>query len=125
MNSMDELNEKIGENAENNSDEKDAIDNSDELEKAKRTNEFTAKDNAAQYQIFVQNLDSLFAGYRQNPKGTKIKQDTKKYDLSSLEACSEFVEKYGDSEYVAVAIILCTFEVVPVGDLPNLEERLM
>lgn len=70
--------------------------------------------NIREYQIFIQNLDNLFAGYKQNLKGTKVKQDVKKYDLRNPDDCSEFVEKYRNSEYVAVAIILSTFEVVSI-----------
>ncbi len=125
MNPTDEMKEKIDGNMEDVPDEKEEIDDPDELEKAKRFNEFTVKDNMAQYQIFIQNLDNLFAGYKQSPKGTKVKQDVKKYDLRNPDDCSEFVEKYRDSEYVAVAVILSAFEVVSIGDLPDLEERLL
>ncbi len=134
MNPADEIKEKTNEDIKDDPDkreekddpdEKEEIDDPDELEKEKKSSEFTVKDNMAQYQIFIQNLDNLFAGYKQSPKETKEKQNVKKYDLRNTDDCSEFVEKYRDSEYVAVAVILSVFEVISIGDLPDLEEQLL
>ena len=45
--------------------------------------------------------------------------------MSNSNDCTQFVEKYKYSEYLAMAIILSTFEAVLLADLPDLQKTLM
>lgn len=122
---MDEENEYTDEMAEE-AEENDEINNSSDLEQKKRTtNEFIAEGNVAQTQIFIQNLSTLNADYKQRVEQNNSDLPEKSYDLQKSEDCAEFVEKYRNSEYLAMAIILSSFEVVTLGDLQDLCEKLM
>lgn len=128
MNPIDEINEKVDE-IENEKEEKSdnkTIDNSDALAHEKRKeNEFNVEGNTAQFQIFVQNLSNLNA-FNPNANTVNIKSNSKEsYNLCNLEECIAFIEGYKDGEYLAIAIILSAFEVVFLGDLPDLKSSLM
>lgn len=102
--------------------EKEQTDSAEELEQKKRNlNEFNAKENNAETQLFVQNLNY----YVEKEKFVQEKKiDERTYDLESRKDCVEFIEKYKESEYLLVALVLCTFEFVTLGDLPNLRAEL-
>ncbi|MBR1702214.1 MAG: hypothetical protein IJ716_09710 [Lachnospiraceae bacterium] len=132
MNDTSEEMEQPSNFAENNQTEaekRETIDNPADLEELKRTaNRFNAIGNMGYTQIFVQNLSNLSMGSDQGFKKTvseskvKVKEE---YDLCNTEKCVQFVEKYKDSEYLTIAIILSTFEVVALSDLINLREILV
>lgn len=125
MNSIDES-KVTEETVQEETEENEQIDSSIDLEQKKRNaNEFNAEGNMAQIQIFIQNLRDFNMDYKQSKGDVDPNLPLKKYDLRSIEECSEFVEKYGDSEYLAIAIILSTFEVVALGDLSDLKQKLM
>lgn len=107
------------------SEDNEEVDSSDELERKKQiTNEFNAEGNLGQYQVFIQNLNALNMGYKQISKEEAPVDLNKKFDLCNIDECVEFVERYGASEYVTVAIILCTFEAVSLSDMPELQYNL-
>lgn len=107
--------------------EKESIDNPEELEAEKRNfNEFNAKENTADAQLFVQSLDKLCINYYYD-KGKNVQKETKEektYDLKNQQDCVKFIEKYNGSEYLLVAVVLCMFEFVTLGDLPKLRIEL-
>lgn len=108
-------------------DKDEAIDNLDQLfdGKEKAINEFDAHGNIAQTQAFFQNVQNLQI-YMANSKPVKPKLPLdKKYNLCNQEECIEFIEKFKYGEYLAVAIILCTFQMISMGDMPNLQKKLM
>lgn len=127
MNPIDTTNEKLDEIDQEDFDENEGVDNSDDLAQKKRTtNELNAKNNTAQHQVFIQNLDTLNINYL--PSANAISQkysSNESYNLRHSDGCIEFVEKFKDGEYLTIAIILCTFEAVSLGDLPNLKSKLM
>lgn len=127
MNSQEETKEKIDGKVQEELDENAEVENSDELEQKKKvTNEFNAEGNTAGTQIFIQNLGAFNASNVKEAEMIKVKvSDNKKYDLKNQDDCTEFVEKFKDGEYLAVAIILSTFEAVVLGDIPDLKESLM
>lgn len=123
MSMADENDEKVVRGEVEEPEDNDEVGSSAELEKKKQiTNEYNVEGNTAQKQFFVQNLNMV---YKQMPREAAADKSPKKYDLRQPEECSEFIEKYKNSDYVAVAIILCTFEAVSLGDLSNLQEELL
>ncbi len=100
------------------------IDNSADLEQEKQR-VFNAENNTAKVQIFVQSLGALNMNYKQSTEQNKRISQEKSYDLRKMEDCSEFVETYKNGEYLATAIILCTFEMVALTDVPSLQKNLM
>lgn len=125
MSAVDEANEKVEKSVQEETEQNESVDSQDDLEKRKRsTNEFYAEGNTAHTQIFIQSLGNLNTGYGKEVK-TPYRKEDKKYDLRDVSECAEFVEQYKGSEYLAEAIILSTFELVVLGDLPDLEEGLM
>ncbi len=107
--------------------EKEEIDNSSDLEKNKQhiSSEFNAEGNMAQTQIFIQNLNGTIPEWLKDEVVVSSKKTKEVYDLQNKQQCADFVEKYGNSNYLAVAIILSIFEVVILQDLPDLEEQLI
>lgn len=125
MNSVDDTKENIDEVNQEELDDSEEVVTSDELEQKKRiTNEFNVDGNKAYTQIFIQNLGAFNAN-----KGTEaVKSRTsvnKKYDLRNQDDCTEFIEEFKVGEYLAIAIILSTFEAVVLGDIPDLTDSLM
>ncbi|MCM1121585.1 MAG: hypothetical protein NC416_03280 [Eubacterium sp.] len=122
---MEEKNETVKE--EHDEEEKEKIETADELVKEKADNKFIARENTAQIQIFVQNanfdnkadikqvLDLVNAGG----------ENEKNFDLRKMEECAEFFGTCKKREYIALAIILSAFEIVPIGDYANLKDVLM
>lgn len=128
MSSVDEVYEKDEEEIQEEFNENEEIDKSADLEKEKQMqimNEFNAEGNMAGMQVFIQNVGSLKMPYKQNTDDINLKVSSKTYDLRNVGECSEFVEIYKNSEYLAIAVILSTFEVVALGDLPDLQKNLM
>lgn len=126
MNVIEEEYDSNEEDVQQESEEKEEVENSFDLEQEKRTiNEYNAEGNIAQTQIFIQNLNTLNANCNKSTEEINFVNTSKRYDLRKSEECSEFVEKYKNSEYLVYAIILSTFEVVALGDLPDLRERLI
>lgn len=103
------------------------INNQSDLEEKKRTiNKLNANNNWGRYQAFVNGKCSIVYNiYEQDLEQSEPEKSLKKYDLRNSNDCAEFVEKYKYSEYLAIAIILSTFEVVLLGDLPDLQKTLM
>ncbi len=118
---MDDKEEKI---VEEHSDEEEIVEAADELVKEKAHNEFTASENTAKYQFFVQNanFDSI-SDFKQILDLADI-EDEKKYNLSSKEECAEFFSNCKNREYIILAIVLSVFELVPVGDFAYLKDSL-
>lgn len=111
----------------NKSNVEEQIDNLDQLMdgKEKVTNEFDVSGNIAQTQAFIQTVKDFHLHMSDSePIKPKLPLD-KTYDLCNQEECIEFIEQFKDSEYLAVAIMLCTFCMVSLGDLPNLQIKLM
>lgn len=128
MNSVDETKETENLGMQEDMEDDEGFDKSSDIEEEKRNanqNQFNAQGNTAYTQIFVQNLGNLNANYKPSLEGFSTKESLKKYDLRNPDECSEFVETYKKSEYLAIAVILCTFEVVPLVDLPDLQEKLL
>lgn len=126
MNFADEGNEKDTISDQEETYENEEFDKSSDLEDRKRvTNELNAEGNIANTQIFIQSLSKLNMNCTPSFDEKDSKESVRKYDLRNLNDCTEFVEKYRHSEYLATAIILSTFEVVMLGDLPDLQEELM
>lgn len=103
----------------------EAFDSLDDLIQKKQTeNKLQAENNTARTQIFINSMEgglNLGAGMR--VESGKLSQ--KKYNLRNQEECTEFVETYKDGEYLALTLILCTFEAVVVGDLPELKSKIL
>lgn len=78
-------------------------------------------------QVFVQNANfDNKADIKQvlnlvNAEGGNEKQ----FDLRKLEDCAEFFDTCKKREYIALAIVLSVFEIVPIGDYANLKDVLM
>ncbi len=128
MSSIDEVYEKDEEEIKEEFNEDEEIDKSADLEKEKQMqimNEYNAEGNMAGMQVFIQNVGSLKMPYKQKTDDINLKVSTKTYNLCDVGECSEFVELYKNSEYLAIAVILSTFEVVALGDLPDLQKNLM
>ena len=107
--------------------EKEKIETADELMKQKADNKFIARENTAQIQIFVQNANfDNKADIKQvldlvNAGGGNEKQ----FDLRKMEGCAEFFDTCKKREYIALAIVLSVFEIVPISDYANLKDALM
>lgn len=127
MKPVDETNEEVNTSVDRQAADNEEADSSAQLEenKQKMVNEFSAQGNTAQTQIFIQNLNGAISDLFKNSVSIPSYTQEKKYDLRNKEECTAFVEKYRDSQYLAVAIILSTFEAVALGDLPDLEKQLM
>lgn len=107
--------------------EEEKIDTADDLMKEKADNEFIARENTAQIQIFVQNAN--FDNKRDIKQVFDLvnssKENDKKYDLQKLEDCVNFFDICKSKDYIALVIILSIFEIVPIGDYANLKDMLI
>lgn len=103
------------------------VDSADELVKEKNDNEFIACENTAQYQIFVQNAN--FNGKSDFKKILDLVNlntgNDKKYNLKKMKDCAEFFNTCKNREYIALAIVLSIFDIVPIGDYTNLKDVLI
>lgn len=105
--------------------DKDNVDNAEDLAKEKRNiNEFNVSDNNANVQIFIQNLDHWNTNITNTNTTKSESAEIIVYNLCVLDDCTKFIEKYKYSEYLAVAIVLSTFEIVSLRDLPSLKAML-
>ena len=122
---MDEKNETIIEEY-GEEDEKENIETADDLMKEKAGNKFIARENTAQTQIFIQTAN--FANKADVKQVLDLVNaaagNDKKYDLQKMEDCAEFFGTCKEREYIVLAIVLSVFEIVPIGDYPNLKEIL-
>lgn len=120
---MDDKEEKI---VTEHSDEAEMAETADELVKEKAYNEFSASENTAQYQFFVQNanFDSV-SDFKQILDLVNVNTGSdKKYNLSRKEECAEFFNTCKNREYITLAIVLSVFELVPIGDFSHLKDIL-
>ena len=110
-----------------NVEEKEDVEDLSDLNRKKQAEkEFWAENNMAQTQIFINSMDgNLNLGYKQNTEKFEIENHAKTYDLQNQDDCVKFVETYRNSEYLAVALVLCTFEAVVIGDLPELRSKML
>ncbi|MEH2957586.1 hypothetical protein [Candidatus Merdisoma sp. JLR.KK006] len=99
----------------------------EELTQQKRSEkEFCAENNTAQTQIFINSMNGdLNWGYRKIMEEVEKQKRKKEFDLREREECAEFVERFRDSEYLALALILCVFEAMAVSELPELKSGLL
>lgn len=108
------------------SDSNEPISSSSELEKEKRTTrDFYAQNNTGHIQVFIQSLESLNLGVHPKEDKSLEKSPPQTYDLHCQDDCSIFVERYKNSDYLAIAIVLSTFELVRLSDLPELKAILI
>lgn len=106
--------------------EHETVDSVSDLKQEKHIkNKFHAEGNVAQQQIFIQNLNWSNEYQEQRQQKDHCAKVSKKYDLRDARQCTEFIETYGNSEYLAAAIILSTFEVVTLADFSDLQETFM
>ena len=107
--------------------ETENINNQSDLEEKKCTiNKLNANNNWGHYQVFINSVDTIVYNiYKQDLKQIELGKPLKNYGLSNSNDCAQFVEKYKYSEYLAMAIILSTFEAVLLADLPDLQKTLM
>lgn len=98
----------------------------DELVKEKANNEFIVRENTAQFQMFIQNANvgNIF-GYKPMPDFIDLHiGNDKKFNLQRMEECADFFSTCKNIEYIALAIVLSVFEIVPIGDYANLKNIL-
>lgn len=107
--------------------EKENIETADDLMKEKADNKFIARENTAQIQIFVQNanFDSKSDIKQVFDLVNASTSNDKQYDLQKTEDCADFFSTCKNIEYIALAIILSAFEIVPIGDYTNLKDLLI
>lgn len=96
-----------------------------EQEKKREVYEFYAQGNTATTQIFIGHLGSMDLAPWQKRCTQSAPPASQTYSLHTRQGCREFVERYKNSEYLAVAIVLSVFELVCLGDLHELAELLM
>ena len=96
-----------------------------EQEKKRAAYEFYAQGNTATTQIFIGHLGSMDLDSWQKNGTPPTPSASQAYSLHTRQGCREFVERYKNSEYLAVAIVLSVFELVYLGDLHELEELLL
>lgn len=104
-------------------DEKENIETAEDLMKEKADNKFIARENTAQTQIFIQtaNFDNRADVKQVHDLVNAVAGNDKKYDLQKMEDCAEFFGTFKNREYIALAIVLSVFEIVSIGDYPNLK----
>lgn len=106
--------------------EHETVDSVSDLKQEKHIkNKFQAEGNTAQQQVFIQNLNWSNQYQEQHQQKNYCVKAPKKYNLRDVRQCTEFIEAYGNSEYLAAAIILSTFEAVTLADFSDLQETLM
>lgn len=96
-----------------------------EQEKKRAAYEFYAQGNTAATQIFIGHLGSMGFDPWQKKAAPSTPPASQVYSLHTQQGCREFVERYKNSEHLAVTIVLSVFELVYLGDLHELEELLM
>lgn len=103
------------------------IRNASELEQEKQriTQDFHAQGNIGTTQVFINSLGAMNWGSQQAQTATSLPSSTQTYQLHTRKGCTDFVERYKNSEHLAVAIVLSTFELVCLNDLSELKSLLM
>lgn len=96
-----------------------------EQEKKRTAQEFYAQGNVGTTQIFIGHLDSMSYAPQKKQEAPAESPGDKTYSLGARKECAAFVERYKNSEHLAVAIVLSVFELVYIGDLPELTALLM
>lgn len=96
-----------------------------EQEKKRTSQDFYAQGNVGATQIFINRLDSMNLDPLLKPDASVEPPAGQTYSLHIRKECAAFVERYQNSERLAVAIVLSVFELVYLGDLPELKELLM
>lgn len=125
MNTSDDVKEKE-EELERAESDMEEVDDEAELNEKKQENRFNVENNRAQSMVNLNNLKgNVYIQYQNEEAEKSINISARKYDLRKPKDCIEFVETYKDSKYLALAIILSLFEAVPLGDLPELELKLL
>lgn len=107
--------------------EKEKIKTADELMKEKADNQFIARENTAQIQIFVQNanFDNKADIKQVLDLVNEGDENKKQFDLRTMEDCAEFFDTCKQRENIALAIVLSVFEIVPIGDYANMKDALI
>lgn len=103
------------------------LEDSESLADKKRSiSEMNINDNIANIQVFIQKYiaDGTNLHLNLSPIGMRKFTD-KSYDLCKTDSCIKFFEQCEGTEYISLAIILCIFRIVYIGDLPDLKEKLM
>lgn len=93
-------------------------------EKQRITQDYYAHGNIGSTQVFINSLGAMNWGGQQM-KAITASPSKQTYKLYKRKSCAEFVEQYKNSEYLAVAIVLSTFEMIRLSDLPELKTLLM
>ena len=96
-----------------------------EQEKRRAAEAFYAQGNVGTTQIFVNHLGSMNLDPQLKPDAPAKPPADQTYALDIRKSCAAFVEQYKNSEHLAVAIVLSVFELVYLGDLPDLKEQLI
>lgn len=96
-----------------------------EEEKQRTTHEFYAQGNTATTQIFIGHLGAMNLDPWQKKNATSEQTVDQTYFLHTRKGCKAFVERYKNSEHLAVAIVLSVFGLVYLGDLYELNKLLM
>ena len=77
-----------------------------EQEKKRVAHEFYAQGNTATTQIFIGHLGSMNLDSWQKNGALSTSPASQVYSLHTRQGCQEFVERYKNSEHLAVAIVL-------------------
>lgn len=103
------------------------ISNSSDLEQEKQriAQDFYAQGNIGTTQVFINSLGSMNWGAQQTQAAAAQPSSDQTYQLYTRKGCVGFVEQYKNSEHLAVAIVLSTFELVRLSDLSELKALLM
>lgn len=96
-----------------------------EQEKKRASESFYAQGNMGATQIFINHLGSMNLDPQLKPDASAEPPADQTYALHTRKGCAAFVERYKNSEHLAVAIVLSVFDLVYLGDLPDLKEQLM
>lgn len=97
-----------------------------EQEKQRRAQELYAQGNIGYTQIFIQSMGNLNMDTLRKFTSASAQSSSKQtYKLHTRQGCAEFVEQYKNSEHLAVAIVLSTFELVRLSDLNELKTLLI
>ena len=84
----------------------------DLIRRKQKINQFNVEGNEALNQTNIQTLN-LKVNYTIKQEKEAVNKEVKKiYNLRKKDDCIKFVEKYKNSDYLAMAIILCVFEAL-------------
>lgn len=104
----------------------DQINSSSDLENAKRSAQgMFVTENTGATQVFINSVGSLCVDSSQARPASSVSRNNQVYKLHTPRGCADFVEQFKHSDYLAVAIVVSTFELVRLSDLPNLKSLLL